>query len=154
MLDRLLPPDIDNTYRGHKAALWLFALLLLVRILMSVNTIFDGRGVAVNADGVPLDTFPPDAAQAFVSMSAAWALGQLVVSLLGALVLARYRAAVPLMFAFVLAEQVLRRLLFFVMPIAKAGVPPGFYVNLILITLTTAGLLLSVWNRDRRRNIS
>lgn len=154
MLDRLLPPSIDNTYRGHKSALWLFGLLMLLRILMSVNTIFNGRSVAISADGVPLDTFTPEAAGAFVSMSAAWALAQLFISLLCVLVLVRYRAAVPLMFALVLAELLLRRVLFLVMPVARDGVPPGFYVNLVLIALTAAGLTLSLWNRGGARNIS
>jgi len=154
VLDRLLPRNIDNTYRGHKAALWLFGLLLLLRILMSVNTIFNGREVATGADGVPLDSFPPAAADAFVSMSAAWGLAQLAVSLLGVAALVRYRAAVPLMFAVMLVEQLCRRVLFFVMPIAKEGTPPGLYVNLLLVALTAVGLLLSLWARERPRNIS
>ncbi|MGH7585294.1 MAG: hypothetical protein ACREMH_03525 [Gemmatimonadales bacterium] len=31
MNDRLLPRHIDNTYRGHRPALWLFGLIVLVK---------------------------------------------------------------------------------------------------------------------------
>ncbi len=56
MWNRLLPRQADNTYGGHKLALWLFALLVLVKVLMSVNSIFNGFSVASSADGIPLDT--------------------------------------------------------------------------------------------------
>jgi len=32
MFDQLLPLTIDNTYRGHKLALWLFGLLLIMKL--------------------------------------------------------------------------------------------------------------------------
>ena len=57
MLNRLLPRQVDNTYRGYKLALWLFALVVLVKVAMSVNSIFNGHTVASSADGIPLDTF-------------------------------------------------------------------------------------------------
>jgi hypothetical protein len=31
MFDRLLPQRIDNSYRGHKLALWLFALVVFMK---------------------------------------------------------------------------------------------------------------------------
>ena len=66
MLNRLLPRQVDNTYRGYKLALWLFALVVLVKVAMSVNSIFNGHTVASSADGIPLDTFTPAGAQAVV----------------------------------------------------------------------------------------
>jgi hypothetical protein len=59
MLSSLLPRCVDNTYRGHRLALVFFGLLVLVKIAMGVNSIFNGRSVASSADGIPLDTFTP-----------------------------------------------------------------------------------------------
>ena len=74
MFNRLLPQRIDNTYRGHKVALWLFALVVFLKTSIGLGTIFNGRNAAISADGIPLDTFTPAGADAFVSLFAAWGL--------------------------------------------------------------------------------
>src|SRR5438874_12662174 len=98
MFEQLLPARIDNTYRGASVALWLFGVVLLLKLIMSVNSIFNGYSVATTADGVPLQSFPPAAVQVVVYMFAAWGLAHFVISLLGVLALIRYRAMVPLLF--------------------------------------------------------
>ena len=147
MLNQFLPPQIDNTYRGHKLALWLFGLIVLMKVAMSVNSIFNGRVVASSADGIPLDTFTPAGAQAVVSLFAAWGLGQLMICLLCILVLVRYRAWIPFMFALLLVEHLGRRLIFWVMPIVRTGSSPGLAINLVLLALMILGLVLSLWRR-------
>jgi hypothetical protein len=92
---QLLPAAIDNTYSGRRAALWIFALLLLMKLIMSLNTIFNGRNVASNADGIPIDRYPPAAAQTILAMFSIAALAHLMIALAGVLVLIRYRSAVP-----------------------------------------------------------
>lgn len=67
MFGKLFPESFDNAYHVHKAALWLFGLVVAVRIIQSVNIIFNGYSVARDADGIPLDAFPPAAAQAVVT---------------------------------------------------------------------------------------
>lgn len=149
MLERLLPRHIGNTFHGRRAALWLLALLVLMKSTIALNAIFDGYDVAVSADGIPLDTYTPAGARAVVSAFAAWGLAQLVICLLCALALFRYRAMVPLMFALILLEHLCRRLIFLVMPIERAGSPPAVYVNLTITALMVAGLLLSLWGGRR-----
>lgn len=144
MLNHLLPRQIDNTYHGYKLALWLFAVIVFMKTTISLNAIFNGRSVASSADGIPLDTFTPAGAQAVVSLFAAWGLAQLIICLLCILVLARYRALVPFMFALLVLEHLSRRLIFLVMPIVKTGTSPGFFVNLILLALMVVGLALSL----------
>jgi hypothetical protein len=148
MLDQLLPPHVDNTYHGYKLALWLFAALVFVKLTISLNAIFNGHMVASSADGIPLDTFTPAGARAVVSLFAAWGLSQLIICLLCILVLARYRAMIPFMFALLLLEHLSRRLIFQVMPIVRTGRPPGFFVNLILLALMVVGLALSLRSHD------
>src|SRR5215212_5498389 len=99
MFNSLLPRHIDKTYRGHKAALWLFGLVVGVRTLQSLAVIFNGYSTAINADGIPLDTYPPAAAQAAAALFAQASLWRLTLCSVCAIVLARYRSAVPLMFA-------------------------------------------------------
>ncbi|MEW6364922.1 MAG: hypothetical protein AB1714_09810 [Acidobacteriota bacterium] len=151
MLERLLPRHADNTYHGYKLALWLFALVMLMKAAMSINSIFNGHSVATSADGIPLDTFTPAGAQAVVSMFAAWGLAQLMICLLCTVVLARYRALIPFTFAVLLLEHLSRRLVFLVMPIVRTGTPPGFFVNLALLGLVAVGLVLSLRNHDNPR---
>ena len=130
---------MDNDYRGHKAALWLFALLLLMKVSVSVNSIFNGRLVAASADGIPLDTFTAAGAQTVVSLFAILGLSQLTLCLLGVLVLVRYRALMPLLFSLLLLEYVGRRLIFHYLPVPRTGTPPGSTINLILLALMVAG---------------
>jgi hypothetical protein len=148
MFGRFLPQRIDNSYRGHKLALWLFAVVVFMKTSIGLGTIFNGRNAAITADGIPLDTFTPAGAEAFVSVFAIWGLAQLTIGLLCILVLVRYRAMVPFMFALLLLEHLGRKLILFVMPIARTGTPPGFLINLALVALMIVGLVLSLRNKD------
>lgn len=151
MFNRLLPQRVDNSYHGYRLALWLFALLVLTKVAMSLNSIFNGHAVAGNADGIPLDTFTPAGAQAVVALFAIWGLAHLTICLLGITVLVRYRALVPFMFALLLLEHLGRKLILQVIPIARTGAPPGYIVNLVLLGVMTIGLALSLWSRDSLR---
>ena len=121
-----------------------------MKSVMSVNSIFNGFSVASTADGIPLETYTPASAGAVVSMFAAWGLSQLIICLLCVLVMARYRAMIPFMFALLLLEHLCRRLIFWVMPIDRRGTPPGIYLNLAITALMVVGLLLSLRSRDTR----
>jgi len=148
MFDRLLPLRADNSYRGHKLALWLFAVVVFMKTSIGMGTIFNGRNAAVSADGIALDTFSTAGAQAFVSIFAAWGLAQATIGLLCIVALVRYRALVPFMFVLLLLEHLARKLIFFVMPVARIGEAPGFLINLALVALMVVGLLLSLRNQD------
>ncbi len=144
MFNQLLPRRIDNTYRGYTPALWIFGLLVFLRAAMSLNSILNGDFVASTADGIPLDTLTPAGAQTVVSLFALLGLSRLVISLFGIVALARYRAMVPLLFALLLLDHVSRRLILQLLPIPRAGTPPGSMINLVLLTLMVVGLALSV----------
>ncbi|HEX8686649.1 MAG TPA: hypothetical protein VF736_01380 [Pyrinomonadaceae bacterium] len=147
MFDRLLPTSIDNTYRGRGLALWLFGLVAALRAMQSLVIIFNGRAVARDADGIPLDAYAPDAAQTAVALFAQGALWRLVIALLCLLVLARYRSAVPFMFAVLALGFLGSQLLLLLVPLVRVGTPPGPYVNLATFALMVVGLALSLWKR-------
>lgn len=151
MFNQLLPERADNAYRGSKIALWIFALLLLMKIAMSVNCIFSGYSVATTADGLPLDTYTPAGAQAVVSLFATWGVTHLMLCLVGLLVLVRYRSLIPLMFTLLLLEQLGRKLAHQFLPTVRTGIPPGTYVNLFLLALMIVGLALSLFPLRRSR---
>lgn len=149
MLNRLLPRNADNTYRGHRLALWLFALLVLLKGIISLNSMINGRDVASSADGIPLDTFTPDGARTVVSLFASLGLSNLVICLLCIVVLARYRALIPFLFALLLLQHLAKKLIHQVMPIVTTGTPPGSVINLVLLVLMVVGLALSLWSPKR-----
>jgi hypothetical protein len=147
VFDQLFPQRIDHSYNGRKLALWLFAVVVTVRMVQSVLVIFNGHFVLMSADGMPLDTYTPASARTVVSIWALAGLYRLIICLLCLLVLARYRAAIPFMFALLTFEFLARQLILYFLPLERTGTPPGPLVNLVLFVLTVVGLALSLSNR-------
>ncbi len=147
MFDKLLPQPIDNRYSGSKIALWLFGLIVLVHILQSVMIIVNGHSIAQSADGIPLETYPAAATQTIVAIFAVSSLRRLIISLICAVVLFRYRSAVPLMFVVLGLSYLGGQVIFQFIPIVRVGTPPGIVINLIMFGLTIVGLALSLWRR-------
>ena len=145
MLNRLFPKSIDNTYRGHWPAIWLLGLLLLFRLIIGVNSMINTHMVATTADGIPLDSYAPAAAQAVEALFTLIGLNYLVVGLLGVMVLIRYRGMIPLMFLLLLILQLGGKVVGLVRPIAKsAGAHLGSPLFIALTVLTVIGLGLSL----------
>jgi hypothetical protein len=147
MLTRLFPRTIDNTYRGSKVALWLLGFTILLKATQSVAIVFDGRRTAMNADGIPIDTYPAAAAQTILALFALLSLWRLLVCLAGVIVLARYRGAAPLMLALFLLQYLASLLMLRFVPLASVGTPPGPTINLVLAALVLVGLILSLRQR-------
>ena len=147
MFGKLLPQPIDNTYRGSKPALWVFGLVVGLRTLQSLAVIFNAHSTAINADGLPLDTYPPAAAQTAVALFALASLWRLTFCSVCVFVLVRYRSAVPLMFVVLILNFLAAQLLFWFVPLPRTGTPPGPYVNLAQFVLAVIGLVLSLRSR-------
>lgn len=147
-MNAILPERIDNQYRGYRVGLWLFALVLLMRTVIGIRSIFDGYAVATAADGIPLATYGAAASQTVVALFALLGLAILMLSALGFIVLVRYRSAIPLMFSVLVVQHLAGRLIGRVHPIPRSGTPPGMYVNLVLLALMLAGLALSLSKRS------
>ena len=148
MFDHFLPKRIDNSYSGHQAALWIFVPLLLLKVVMSINGMFNGYIIAMTADGIPLNTFPPASVHAVVAFVAMWGLGHFLLCVLSVLVFVRYRAMIPFMFALLLLEHLGRELIWHLLPVERIGTPPAFYVNFVFLALMAAGLPLSLRQRS------
>jgi hypothetical protein len=147
MFDKLLPQPIDNRYSGSKIALWLFGLIVFVHIVQSVMVIFNGYSIAQSADGIPLETYPAAAAQTILAIFMTASLRRLIISLICAVVLFRYRSVVPLMFVVLGLNYLGGQVIFQFVPLVRVGTPPGVVVNLIMFGLTILGLAFSLWRR-------
>ena len=147
MLGDLLPRRMDNEYRGHKLALWLFGLVIAMKSAQSLAIIFNGYPTARDADGIPLDSFTPAGAQTVVAVFAQGSLWRLFFCLLCVLVLLRYRSAVPLMFGLLALNYLAAQLVSIFVPLPRVGAPVGPLVNLILFVVMLVGLGFSLWRR-------
>ena len=152
MLTRLFPRQIDNAYRGHKLAIWILALVALLKAVQGVQSIFNTRSVMENADGLSLAHFDPNGAALLLSLFALLGLYLLVVPALSALALIRYRAMIPLIYLMLLLLYGASRLVQLLHPVPRADAHPiGFYVNLAILGLTVLGFVLSLLNRPAVR---
>jgi hypothetical protein len=149
MLDALLPKHLDNEYRGHKLALWLFGLVVAMKSAQSLAILLNGYPTARDADGIPLDSFAPAVAQTVVAVFAQGSLWRLFFCLLCWLVLLRYRNGVPLMFALLALNYLAARLVLDFIPLHRVGAPVGPLVNALLFVVMLVGLGLSLWHRGR-----
>lgn len=147
MLGQLLPARFDNAYLGSRIAPWLLGVVLTIKLLQSVVSIFIGASVASSADGIPLDTYGPAAQQTVIAMFALLGAARMPFYALGALALAKYRSAVPLMLALFSLDYVVRSLVLYYVPIERTGTAGGLVVNRVLFALMVVGLVLSLRRR-------
>jgi hypothetical protein len=166
MLGRIFPKQFDNDYRGHWLAIWIFVPVVLVKLIMGANVagldpLISNVDILKTSDGIPLDTFGPEAASLVVFLFASWALGLLLFSLLALLALIRYRAMIPLMFLVLSIEQIGRKGLLLINPIVRAvehphlravateGISTGALINWGLTAGLVIGFLLSLHQRAK-----
>lgn len=144
MLDRFLPQRADNAYRGHKLALWIFAVIVFMRLVMSLNSALNAYTTARYADGIPLDTYPFAAEQTTVYLFSLLGMYSFILCIVCLVVLIRYRSLVPAMFSLLLLQSLAGRIIPYFHPIVRTGTPPGIFVNLSLLAFIVVGLALSL----------
>jgi hypothetical protein len=148
VLHRIFPGQIDNRYRGHKVALWLFYPITLLNVAVALVAILASDGGAQSADGIPLDTFGAGGAQAVIGVVAFLGLAKLLLGLLLVLALFRYRAMIPLMYVLLVVDYLGHQWIGSVKPIARIGASTGSFVSIALIAVTIIGLVLSLRGKD------
>jgi hypothetical protein len=143
----LFPVRLDNEgYGGRRAALWLFALFLLLRLIMGVNGAMNTSTIAAG-DGLRLDQ---GGAETILLLFRNVSLSNLPLVAIGAVALWRWRAMVPFLYLVLLADQVVRRVVALANPVARTDAASvGVWINLGLLALLLVGFGLSLWNRPR-----
>jgi hypothetical protein len=152
LLKTIFPATIDNRFAGHWLALWLFVPLVLLRLVIGTNSMVMTASVAMGADGIPLNTFSPPAAAVTLALFSLLGLSDLILALLCALALFRYRAMIPLLYLLLVVQLIGGRVLSVVYPIAHAGattvgssgISAGMIVSYSLMALTVLGFILSL----------
>ena len=148
MLSRLLPPLANFTYSGSRISLWLLGLVLFLKLGIALGAIFNGHHAASIADGIPIDSYTPQGAQAFLSVFASLGLSQFMLGLLGVLILLKYRPLVPIFLLVLLVEYLARKGVNAYMPIARSGNAPGWAINWAIFGVMLVAFVLSMRQRD------
>jgi hypothetical protein len=147
MLRLLLPPLIDNRFRGQWLGYWLLAPVLVLKLGIAFGSIFT-PGQANRADAVDLSTYSAAALRDAATSTALLGQLHLCIGLFGLLAMIRYRAMVPLIYLWLMAELLGRRVILELHPIDRTpGPSSGSVINLVLIAMMTLGLALSLWPR-------
>jgi hypothetical protein len=148
MLNRIFPGAFDNHYRGSKIALWLFVLITFVNTGISLVAIFRPDGGAQSADGIPLDSFAPAAAQAVIGVVAFLGLANLSLCVLFIVALICYRSMIPLLYSISVIEWLAHKGIGQMKPIVRTAATTGHYVSFGLLAVTVIGLILSLTGKN------
>ena len=151
MLSRLLPSTTNFIYTGSRVSLWLLGLVLLLKLAIALGAIFNGHYAASVADGIPVDSYTPQGAQAFLSLFASLGLSQFMLGALGLVLLLRYRPLVPLFLLVLLVEYVARKGVSAYLPIARSGGAPGGAINWAIFGVMLLAFVLSLTQRNASR---
>jgi hypothetical protein len=147
VLHRILPERVDNRYRGHPLALWLFVPITVMKVGTSLAHLLRADGGAQSVSTIPLDTYSSSAAQNVVALFARLGLEQLVLGTIFVLVLLRYRAMIPLMYVLIVAHYLAGRGVAYMKPLALAGTSGASTPALIVAIASATGLALSLIGR-------
>ena len=149
MFQRLLPETVDNRFRGHRVALWLFYPITLVMIVRSCIHMFRGDGGAQSIATIPLDSLTSAGMASVIAVFAQWGLSQLLLALLFAVVLLRYRALISLMYLVIVVENIGRIAMGSMKPFVTLETAPGGPGSFVFIALALVGLVLSLrWPQE------
>ncbi len=146
MLKYLFPMNIDNEYKGNKAPLYLFYLVIPYTIIRSLTHMFSPDGGAQSIATIPLHSFTENASDTIIHLFAEWGLSQLLFGLLYIVVLIKYKSLIPLMYLFLIIEYSTRLFLGFYKPFELAGDAPGGIGNYFLVPLFIVMFILSIKN--------
>ena len=145
----LLPARIDNTFKGNKASLWFFYILTATTLWRSHHHLFAADGGAQSIATIPLNSYSTEASATVIAIFALWGLSQLIIGFIYLAACLRYKALIPLLYAFGSIEYGLRA--FYIgsyKPIETIGNPPGAIINLPLVIILITMLLLSLWRKS------
>ncbi len=147
MFERIFPARIDNRFRGHPLALWIFVPIALMKIARSLLHIFAADGGAQSISTMPLDAYPAGAAQNIIGLFARMGLDQFMLGLLLLVVLLRYRAMIPLMYLLIVAQFIAEKGIVQMKPLSLAGTSGANAPALVVALLSVIGLILSLTGR-------
>jgi len=142
----LFPKIIDNDYKGNKAPLYFFYLVIPYTIIRSLIHLFSPDGGAQSIASIPLYSFTKNSSDTIIHLFAQWGLSQILFGLLYIVILIKYKSLIPLIYLFLIIEYSIRLLLGFYKPIELEGYAPGGIGNYFLVPLFIVMFILSIKN--------
>lgn len=153
VLEVILPRQANNDYRGGTVALVGFCLLIAQKVFSSTVHLLKHDSGKNSIGGMIRFEGIPDPNEALYAVGAIGGSHEMLLVLLCALVLWRYRNLVPLMFCFTIVEMSLRSLVSMMHPLGAEyfeHTPPARLAMLPLLLFASLMLFLAV--RKSRRS--
>ena len=136
---RVFPKQLDNSFRGNRIAVIVFALITVFTLARSCVHIFAPDGGASSIAGINTSV---EGGSNVISMFAFWGLAQLLMGLAYLAVFFRYKSLIPFMYMLIIIEYSGRVLIGMVKPLIVSHTPPGAIGDYILIPLAIMMLML------------
>lgn len=143
---RVFPKQLDNSFRGNRIAVIVFALITVFTLARSCVHIFAPDGGASSIAGINTSV---EGGSNVISMFAFWGLAQLLMGLVYLAVFFRYKSLIPFMYILIIIEYSGRVLIGMVKPLIVSHTPPGAIGDYILIPLAIVMLILCL-KRSRK----
>jgi len=148
VLEVLFPVNVNNTIRGTKIPVYIFALYAILSAVRSCIHLLAPDGGAGSIAGMDLTV---EGAEGIIFAFALWGSSQLLFAIIQLLVVFRYRSLVPLMWLMLILEVLLRELVGAMKPVIFAHTPPGAIGNQLVLPLAALMLAWSVWSAIRQK---
>lgn len=140
MLEQLFPETLDNRFRGHLLALWLFIPITLGKMLAGLSYLF---AADVRASE-PLASQNVEGEAGIAEIVAQIGLSELSLGLVFLVVLFRYRSMIPLMYALLLVGILLEKGLMSHSYSAVVSEPSNPLLTLTIALMSIVGFIFSI----------
>jgi hypothetical protein len=140
ILEVIFPMNVNNTIRGTKIPVYIFALYAIISTIRSCVHLLSPDGGAGTIAGMDLSVAGADG---IIFAFALWGSSQLLFAIIQLLVVIRYRSLVPFMWLMLILEVLLRQLVGTMKPVTFAHTPPGAIGNEIALPLA---MVMVVWS--------
>ena len=151
IMNKILPAEIRNIYKGHPIALWGFvAFLALMTWRSIIHLVYQEYGLHQIASFIVIAGDPDPMPMVYLFFSL-WGLAQLIFCLVCWVVVLRYRELISLMYILFIFEWAIRLILYPLIDLALAnnelyntGSTPGSDLALVMVIALIGLFLLSI----------
>ena len=151
IMNKILPTEIKNIYKGHPIALWGFVVFLALMTWRSIiHLLYQEYGFHQIASFIVI-TGDPDPMPMIYLFFSLWGLAQLIFCLVCWVVIIRYKELISLMYILFIFEWVIRLILYPLTGLALAnnelynnGSTPGSDAALIIVIILISLFLFSI----------
>lgn len=144
-------PDPSAGYRGTRFSLWALAAMTALTTVRSLVHVFAPDGGAGSIAGLDVSV---EGGTNLIALFGQWGWEQLLLSLVSAVVLVRYRLLVPFAWLLQTLDWGGRMLVGVLKPLVAAAPPPGAIGNWVFLPLALVALWFALPRSERRPTAS